>query len=166
MLNPRFRYSFAAPQFTAAVEATDLSGQCSGTENRVSGRFLSHLQHETCGLGDPKFALAAAICWSVPANNFALRWAVFALRQFPPPSERHKAQILPPSSAESVSLAMGKTIMRDSDDIGTLSSDDLWALHETVVELLVGRITERSQELDALLSQLGDRTQPHQQEAP
>ena len=53
--------------------------------------------------------------------------------------------------------------MRDSDDIGALSSDDLWALHETVVELLVGRITERSQELDALLSQLGDRTQPHQQ---
>jgi hypothetical protein len=44
--------------------------------------------------------------------------------------------------------------MLNSDDIAKLSLDDLWILHKTLADLLVVRITKRSRELDALLSQL------------
>jgi len=56
-------------------------------------------------------------------------------------------------------------IMQKKDDIANLSSDELWELRAAVVELLVGRITERSQELDDLLAELGVQSQPREQKA-
>ena len=44
--------------------------------------------------------------------------------------------------------------MLKSDGIAKLSSDALCVLDQKVVELLIVRLTKRSRELDALLSQL------------
>ncbi len=51
--------------------------------------------------------------------------------------------------------------MLNSDDIAKLSLDDLWILHKTLADLLVVRITKRSRELDALLSQLARSSNGH-----
>jgi hypothetical protein len=51
--------------------------------------------------------------------------------------------------------------MLNSDDIAKLSLDDLWMFHKTLADLLVVRITKRSRELDALLSQLAQSGNGH-----
>jgi hypothetical protein len=44
--------------------------------------------------------------------------------------------------------------MMQNSELVVLSTADLWALHETVAELLVDRIAKRFRELDAQLARL------------
>jgi hypothetical protein len=50
--------------------------------------------------------------------------------------------------------------MQNSDEFSTMSSDDLWALHTEIIEVLVARIIERSLELDACLAELRPGSPP------
>jgi hypothetical protein len=51
--------------------------------------------------------------------------------------------------------------MVDSDELKALSTDDLWHLHNEILELLVAKMKERSRELDIFLAKIEPRSDSH-----
>jgi hypothetical protein len=50
--------------------------------------------------------------------------------------------------------------MLNSNELSALSADELWVLHNRIVEVLVARMIKRSLELDACLAELQPGSPP------